>query len=299
MAAEVTALVYLATPIDQAKTDHEMPWQRVVAAARRVAAAVPGVIAFHPAHAFTVGGECGMHAGLEAINRHALNGAGGVVAIVPGGVPTIGVPREIEAAKQLGLPIAVVTDLTGRSFSLADVPHYELTYRGLEDAIKFVRDEAWLRAGDDSIGSRELVFHAVGHGRIPTRAHASDAGYDLYVSRDVTVEPGQFVDVHTDIRVAMPPGMWGRIVGRSSTRRRRNLLVIEGVIDAGYRGLIYTGVQNMSAEPVEVKTGERLAQFIPHVNVAGLVTTRELGRKEFDRLPHDGRGEGGFGSSGH
>jgi dUTP pyrophosphatase len=295
----VTAVIYVATPIDQAGDSvPDLPWKRVVKAAKFNASAVPGVIAFHPAHAFSVAEDAGITPTLEVINRAALSASGGLVAVIPKGVPTVGVPRELEQALSTGKPVAVVTDLGEKAFSLADVPRFTLDYTGFIEATTFVRDEIWLREGTKTIGPRELVWHAVGHGQVPTRAHDTDAGFDLYVSQDAVIPPGGFVDVQTDVRVAMPPGMWGRIVGRSSTRRRRGLLVVEGVIDAGYRGLIYTGVQNMGEEPITVQIGERLAQFIPHVNVAGMVVNREVNRREFDVLPHDGRGEGGFGSSG-
>lgn len=291
----MTAVIYIATPIDQANLQTDLPWTRIVRGARRVASMVPGVIAYHPAKAFTVGDECGVNPVIEQINRVALDHSHGLVAVIPKGVPTIGVPRELEKAMNEGLPVAVVTDATG-SFALHDVKQFPMTYTGLEDAIKYVRDESRAAAREEA---RELVWFVGERGKEPSRAHSTDAGFDLYVSEEVTIPPGGFVDIHTDVRVAMSPAMWGRIVGRSSTRRRRGLLVIEGVIDAGYRGLIYTGVQNMTDEPVRVLPGERLAQFIPHYNLAGMtVPSTSYSIDEFSAIPHDGRGEGGFGSSG-
>jgi dUTP pyrophosphatase len=70
--------------------------------------------------------------------------------------------------------------------------------------------------------------------QMPTQAHLGDAGMDLYVSEAVRIEPGVFVDVECGIRVQLPDGYWARITGRSSTLRRRGLLVSEAVIDGGY-----------------------------------------------------------------
>ena len=128
-------------------------------------------------------------------------------------------------------------------------------------------------------------------GRQPKRAHSGDAGYDLFVSRDVIIPPRSFVDVHTDIAVIFPDQVWGRVTGRSSTLRRRGLLVAEGIIDNGYTGELFTGVYNMGDEPVEIKKGERLAQLIPHFLV-------HLSWKEVKEIPTTGRGADGFGSTG-
>ena len=295
----MTKLIYFAVPIDSVPpgslNGHRTPqteWQYMVRDIHAVAGATHGVIGYHPSKAFTVGPDCRIVPSLEAANRAALQECDGLVAIVPKGVQSVGVPREIEAMLAAGKPVAVVTDHDG-SFSLSGMNLFEMTIPGIRKAIDFVRD-----AGRIAISSHEMVFHAVGHGKVPTKAHETDAGLDLYVSETIVIPAGEFRDVPTDIRVAMPPDMWGRIVGRSSTFRRRGLLVIEGVLDAGYRGPVYTGLRNLSAEAVVIERGERISQLIPHVNLTPRLRIRDVGRLEFDALPHDGRGEAGFGSSG-
>lgn len=127
----------------------------------------------------------------------------------------------------------------------------------------------------------------------PTRAHADDAGLDLYVSDDIIISPGEFVDTPTGIAVEMPSSIWGMIAGRSSTLRRRGLLVNQGIIDPGYRGELFVGVWNLGTADVHVHAGERLGQFIlMHNATAGfdLIEVDELS-------PHE-RGTKGFGSSG-
>jgi dUTP pyrophosphatase len=295
----VGTLIYVAVPIDGVGRTIDEPWGHVRDNIKAVVGNVPGVVGYYPSHAFTVGPHVTPNGGLERANRGALAACDGLVALLPAGVPSVGVPREIESAKAAGLPVAVVTD-NARSYSLTDVMQFPVSIPGLRSATSYVRDEAQLRAGVGRLRHNEIAVYrtATGSPVVPSRAHATDAGYDLHTSREVTIEPGAFADVHTDLHVAMPPNLWGRIVGRSSTFRRRKLLVLEGVIDAGYRGPIYTGVTNLSDEPVTIATGERVAQFIPHVNVAARVGFTEVGRDEFDRLPHDGRGAAGFGSSG-
>lgn len=129
---------------------------------------------------------------------------------------------------------------------------------------------------------------------LPTRAHSDDAGFDLYVSDDRIINPGEFVDIPTGIAVEIPSDCWGMLAGRSSTLRKRGLLVNQGIIDPGYRGELFAGVWNLGTEEVYVRTGERLAQLILMPNVTAqfqVVAMQELSEHE--------RGEKGFGSSGN
>lgn len=127
--------------------------------------------------------------------------------------------------------------------------------------------------------------------QVPSKAYPDDAGFDLVCTREMWVPGGATVDVSTGIAIAMPPGWWGRIVGRSSTMRKRELLVIEGVIDAGFRGELFTCVHNPKEMSRFICAGDRLAQllFLP------VPTVHWVERNE---LPASERGEHGFGSSG-
>jgi dUTP pyrophosphatase len=127
--------------------------------------------------------------------------------------------------------------------------------------------------------------------RKPEHNHQGDAGYDLFVSREVNIPPGEWADVHTDIAIALPDTLWGEITGRSSTFRKRGMQVQHGVIDAGYRGELFIAVWNPSTEYKTIQVGERIAQLIPHERV-------ELQWRETDELPDSQRGTGGFGSTG-
>lgn len=127
--------------------------------------------------------------------------------------------------------------------------------------------------------------------RMPNKAHGSDAGYDLYISREATIPIQGMTDLHTDIAIAIPHGFFGRITGRSSTLRKRGLLVNEGIIDNGYRGELFVAVFNLSGQEVTLKAGERVAQLLIHrVELMDWV--------EMADLPPSERGEAGFGSTG-
>lgn len=123
------------------------------------------------------------------------------------------------------------------------------------------------------------------------RAYGGDAGYDLPVSRTMTIHPRTFAQVPSNIRVALPKGTWSMIVGRSSTFYRKNLLVNAGIIDNGWRGPLFAVVYNPTDEPVVVRVEERLAQLI----VFGLVVPDPRYVKD---LPEGDRNLAGFGSTG-
>ena len=127
----------------------------------------------------------------------------------------------------------------------------------------------------------------------PAKAYDDDAGFDLFVDEDTTIEPSTFVDVPLGVAVKLPEGTWGLLTGRSSTLRKHGLMVAQGVIDCGYTGPLFAGVWNMTDQPVLVTRGMRLVQYI-------LMPNRSLGVSilQVDQLPKTERGASGFGSSG-
>lgn len=126
---------------------------------------------------------------------------------------------------------------------------------------------------------------------IPAFAYPGDAGMDLTVVEHVILAPGEACDLATGLRIELPVGYWARITGRSSTMRKRGLLVNEGIIDNGYRGELYVFVKNLNGHDAFISPGDRLAQLILHALV-----TPEI--KVVDELAPSHRGEAGFGSSG-
>lgn len=142
----------------------------------------------------------------------------------------------------------------------------------------------------------DLGFSEAQGSILPTRAYPDDAGFDLYVARGVTIPARQFVDISCGVAVELPEGTWGFLTGRSSTLRKRGLLVHTGVIDVGYRGELFAGVWNLTDHEVTVNAGERISQLIVLQNTTERVTLTEvLSSDEFS--PHP-RGVRGFGSSG-
>lgn len=142
--------------------------------------------------------------------------------------------------------------------------------------------------------SARYVDFELGEGaKAPSHVHYGDAGWDLYVSRDCDIAPGETTDVHTDLRIDMPPYLFARIVGRSSSLRKHHLLVNEGIIDNGYTGELFVCVHNLGTEVFHAKKGMRLAQIIFH----DIEDVRWCQVEQVKAKPGK-RGDNGFGSTG-
>lgn len=127
----------------------------------------------------------------------------------------------------------------------------------------------------------------------PFKKHDGDAGWDLFVSESCDIPPDDTVSVHTGIHIDMPPFLYARITGRSSSLRKHRLLVNEGIIDNGYTGELFVCVHNLGKETFHVEKGMRLAQVLFHV----IEDVRWAEVEEIKAKPGK-RGDAGFGSTG-
>ncbi|MEA2441752.1 MAG: dUTP pyrophosphatase [Thermoleophilaceae bacterium] len=130
--------------------------------------------------------------------------------------------------------------------------------------------------------------------QLPTRAHHSDAGLDLYALEPVTLAPGERTTVRTGIAIELPRGHAGLVLPRSGNAARHGIALVNapGLIDEGYRGEVQVLLLNTDRdEAFEVQAGSRIAQL-----VVIKVSTPDL--VELDDLEEAARGAGGFGSSG-
>ena len=127
--------------------------------------------------------------------------------------------------------------------------------------------------------------------RLPERAHADDAGLDLF-SRERKVVPAHGsalfdIGVHMEIQ----HGYFGKIESKSGLNVKHDVVSCGGVIDAGFAGSIAVKLYNLSDVDYEVLAGDKIAQlvFIP-IMVPRMVVVDELEETE--------RGSNGFGSTG-
>lgn len=283
-------MIYLAGPIDA-------PGAREgVKALRDEARAVlrqAGFAFFDPSTAYE-GAVGSSPNAVHAINEAAIANADAVLALLPEGIPTIGTPMEIWSAAQHGVPVMVVGG--GSSMQLKALAH-----RGVEIHSTVVGAVAGMRLrrlnsklGDLAANLQPREIRWIGDPELePQRHHEGDAGFDLVCSRDTRVMIGTFCDIPCEISMELPPGTWALITGRSSTLRKRGLLVHNSIIDNGYRGQMFAGAWNLGGEVAEVRRGERIAQLIPFKLEAPDIALRHV-----EALGESDRGVAGFGSTG-
>lgn len=105
---------------------------------------------------------------------------------------------------------------------------------------------------------------------LPQSGSRLSAGYDFYLTRDVTIPPGDSVFFWTDVKAYMQPGEVLLLNVRSSIGIKKGLMLSNtiGVIDADYYsnpdndGNIGIELRNLSDKEVSLHKGERVAQGI-------------------------------------
>jgi len=127
--------------------------------------------------------------------------------------------------------------------------------------------------------------------KVPTFAHATDAGLDLCTVGDVTLAPGERKSIATGIAMAIPEGYVGLVWDKSGIAHKGGLKTLGGVIDAGYRGEIFVGLLNTSDVPYTFAAGHKVAQIL----IQAIVQPELV---EADELPEADRGVKAFGSTG-
>lgn len=139
----------------------------------------------------------------------------------------------------------------------------------------------------------DVFVHDGGHA--PVRAHATDAGLDLFTTSDVVVTRGEATMADLGVSVAIPAGYVGLLVERSSTHTLWvGLANKAGVIDPDYRGVIKAPlVVTGKRDTVFIPGGTKLVQLLlvpvatPAVNLVN----------NLENLGTTARGAGGFGST--
>ena len=129
---------------------------------------------------------------------------------------------------------------------------------------------------------------------VPTRAHDSDAGLDLYAAEGARIVPGARVSVGTGLAIAIPEGLAGLVLPRSGLALNHGITLINspGLIDPGYRGEVRVLLLNTDQTlDYECKPGDRIAQLL-------LVPIATASPRQAEALDTSTRGAGGFGSSG-
>lgn len=156
--------------------------------------------------------------------------------------------------------------------------------------VKYDDDISWklkpAKSGDIGL---DLPIRIMG-----SKIRQNNCEHYIYLDEDppyIEIPPRTYAELEVGIRVKLPDDSWALVTGRSSTAWKRQLFVIQGVIDSGYVGYLRNLVYNPNEVYRRVYQGDRLAQLIIMTkhNVNNII--------EVDELPTTERNQTGFGST--
>lgn len=152
--------------------------------------------------------------------------------------------------------------------------------------------------------------------KVPTYAHDTDAGLDVYALDDYTINPGETKVIPTGLKVAIPTGYELQVRPKSGRCLKTKLRVANtpGTIDSGYRGEIGIIIENVDPPIKDItyefdETGKLIILSILHGSsytigkgekFAQLVLSAvpKASFQLVDKLTEAGNRNGGFGSTG-
>lgn len=150
--------------------------------------------------------------------------------------------------------------------------------------------------------------------KMPTYAHLTDAGMDIYLTEDVVIHPGETKLIPTGLKVAIPLGYELQVRPKSGRSLKSKLRIANtpGTIDAGYRDEIGIIVDNIDpvirhadmdetgrlynilwGSDIMLSKGEKIAQLVLSEIPKAIFYEVE----SVAAIENDGR-NGGFGSTG-
>lgn len=134
--------------------------------------------------------------------------------------------------------------------------------------------------------------------KLPTKAHSTDACFDIYADLAgedwVAVFPDEQIKIKAGFSTEIPQGYFCSVFARSGLGINKGLRPSNcvGIIDSDYRGEWVIAIRNDGDERQIIRQGDRIAQFaIQKVYDCTLTEVSDLTDTE--------RGEGGLGSSGN
>jgi dUTP pyrophosphatase len=129
----------------------------------------------------------------------------------------------------------------------------------------------------------------------PAYQTTGSAGMDLRacLQEPVFLEPLERQLIPTGLFIELPAGHEAQIRPRSGLAFKQGLTVLNapGTVDSDYRGEIKVLLVNLSNQPVEIQSGDRIAQMV--------VARHEIVQwEDAQSLADSDRGAGGYGSTG-
>lgn len=126
---------------------------------------------------------------------------------------------------------------------------------------------------------------------LPERAHATDAGLDLFSPIDMIVRAHGSAVIPTGVHVQLPHDTDGMVMAKSGLNLWNDIFTT-GLIDEGYTGMVVVKLYNFGMDDYQVHIGDKIAQLV----VTPVVYAQPV--KIPGPLPETPRGDNGFGSTG-
>jgi dUTP pyrophosphatase len=140
--------------------------------------------------------------------------------------------------------------------------------------------------------------------KMPVRAHATDAGMDLFFcptpkpeldNQIETVLPFGSSVIPTGLKIEVPEGYMLEIKNKSGIASKRGLLVGACVVDRGYTGEIFVNLHNVTHRNQTIHSGDKIAQAV-FVKIRDRCIDLLESEDIYDKATS--RGEGALGSTG-
>src|SRR6201996_1759096 len=130
---------------------------------------------------------------------------------------------------------------------------------------------------------------------LPTYETVHSAGMDLRADLEspVRLNPMERKLIPTGLYIELPEGFEAQIRPRSGLAFKHGISIVNspGTIDADYRGEIKVLLINLSTEPFEINSGDRIAQMI-------VARHEKVEWQQVELLNETTRGAGGYGHTG-
>ena len=130
---------------------------------------------------------------------------------------------------------------------------------------------------------------------LPAYETIHSAGMDLRADLESTVllNPMERKLIPTGLHIELPEGYEAQIRPRSGLAYKHGISIVNspGTVDADYRGEIKVLLINLSTDPFEVNTGDRIAQMVVSKH-------EKVEWQQVEILNETTRGAGGYGHTG-
>ena len=130
----------------------------------------------------------------------------------------------------------------------------------------------------------------------PEYAYPTDSGFDLYSTKEITLEPFGRALIPTGLKLSFDIGYEIQVRPKSGLALKQGITVLNtpGTVDSGYNGEIMVIVFNTNQTEFTIPKGMKIAQAVLCPVINGKYVNLQL----VDKIENKDRGANGFGSTG-